>query len=47
MELTVESLQQQDIRAGNGNETVQDLSHFPVVMVTGITQTQVSIMTQQ
>ena len=32
---------QREVTTGNGNETLEDLSGFPVVTVTGTTQVQV------
>ena len=41
MDLSVD-IPPRDTTPGNGNETLRDLSGFPVVMVTGTSQVQVS-----
>ena len=42
MEMSVD-VPLEEVTPGNGNETVEDLSGFPVATVTGVTEVQVSL----
>ena len=41
MKMSVD-IPQEEVTPGNGNETVDDLGESPVVIVTGVTEIQVS-----